>query len=197
MALGCFNSVIGNPCSVALDNTSEYCIVSTIFEVWDTASLSKWKVILLRMVDAISTLVVEVLNILLWYSVDEYNQMVLPTPPEVSELSQCLIAMALGLCFGLAAFLGQTGLLCLVEGRGGDLGADTSAPWLAAKRRVSQWVISGVGLVSCVLHWYGMWKMLDYFFLPQHPVMSNLITAGAGMAGLCLTGASRSGRISY
>ena len=191
MVLGCFNSVLGNPSSVVLDNTSEYCIISTLFSNWDTSSLARWKVTMIRMVDAISTIVVEVLNILLWYSVDGYNQMVLPSPPEVSRLTQCVIPMALGLGFGLAALYTQIILISLVEGRRGDMGDERGGPWQDGKRRMAHWVISSIGLVSSILHWYGLWTMLDYFFIPTHPMLSNLVTAGVGIAGLCLTGASR------
>ena len=191
MVLGCFNSVLGNPSSVVLDNTSEYCIISTLFSNWATNSLARWKVTMIRMVDAISTIVVEVLNILLWYSVDGYNQVVLPSPPEVSRLTQCVIPMALGLGFGLAALYTQIILVSLVEGRRGDMGDERGGPWQDGKRRMAHWVISSIGLVSSILHWYGLWTMLDYFFIPTHPMLSNLVTAGVGIAGLCLTGASR------
>ena len=194
MVLGCFNSVVGNPGSVALDNISEYCIISTLFQSRDTNNLSKWKVRMFLMLDAICTIIVEILNILLWFAIDAFNDLVLPSPPEVSKVTQCSLAIALGLGFGLLACFVQVGLLSIVEGRNGDLGDlgdDDGTFSQKAKRKISHWVISSLALLSCVLHWYGLWKLLDYFFLPQHPIMSNLVTAGAGIAGLCMSGASR------
>ena len=49
-----------------------------------------------------------------------------------------------------------------------------------------------VGLLSTIFHWYGMWTLLDYYILPQHPITSNLLTAGLGILGLSLLGASKS-----
>lgn len=46
--------------------------------------------------------------------------------------------------------------------------------------------------MSTIFHWYGMWTLLDYYILPEEPVLSNLVTAGVGIVGLSILGASRS-----
>merc|ERR1719222_311908 len=59
-------------------------------------------------------------------------------------------------------------------------------------RRVAEALLSTLGLISSVLHWYGVWTLLDSFFLPTQPVTSNLLSAFLGIGGLCLLGASKS-----
>jgi len=190
MSVRCFNSVVGNPTSVALDNTKDYCSISTLFSEIDVNTLKKWQLKLLPLIDSVCTVTIEILNILLWYAVDEVLLMILPAYPQVSKLSQCLHPLAFGLLTGTLAFYGQMVIVCFVDGRTGEgLRPLSGISW---RRKITDWLLSGMGMLSSVLHWYGLWTLLDYFFLPNLPKLSNIITAIFGILGMCLTGCSRS-----
>ena len=189
MSVRCFNSVVGNPTSVALDNTKDYCSISTLFSDVDVSTLKKWQLRLLPFIDSVCTVTIEISNILLWYAVDEILLMILPAYPQVSKLSQCLQPLGLGLLSGTLAFYGQMVIVCFVDGLTGEgLRPLNGISW---RRKVTDWLLSGMGMLSSVLHWYGLWTLLDYFFLPNLPKLSNIITAIFGILGMCLTGASR------
>ena len=155
---GSFNSVVlGLPTSVSLDNRSDYCIVTTQLRSSALKSLKNpsWKALVMIIGDALLTIFVEVLVILVWYSLDSHNQILLPDYPYVSKLTQCLVPMALGFGFGVLALLVCFLAVWMLEG----IEDSSHVQWLT-KRRVSHWIVAVVGLLSSSLHWVGLWLQL-------------------------------------
>ena len=193
MYIGCFNSVGGAPSSIALDNTSDYCILPTFNISSDCNSktlIKRHHYSMLTMYgDLTCTLLLEILNIFLWFAIEELIPVALGTYPKVSQAYQCLLPVCLGFIIGILAFYCQIGLVCLVDGRAGE--NFICDRFYILKRKLCHWILSSLALLSSVLHWYGLWTLLDYFFLPNSPVASNILTATLGIAGMCLTGCSR------
>jgi len=192
----CFNSNIGVPGSIELDNRPDYCVVYTLL-----SSLVEKKSLLmgycLILADVFSTVTIEILVIFCWFGTYEIIVYTLPAQPSVSQLMECLIPIALGVLSGVVAFVAQMLILVWIEGK--------HSGW--AQRRVAHFVIACIGefqyarlhiygynnsgLLSTIFHWYGMWTLLDYYILPHHPVYSNLLTSAIGIIGLSVLGASR------
>jgi len=180
----CFNSNIGVPASINLDNDDDtYCKVETFLSetVWEKSEQKAMRLFWL-LADVLITVIIEILVIICWFGTYEIIVYTLPSQPDVSKLQECIIPLILGVLFGGVAYAVQLLCLVLVEGR-------NSRP---AKRRVVQFIIALFGLMSTIFHWYGMWTLLDYYILPEEPVLSNLVTAGVGIVGLSILGASRS-----
>jgi len=182
---GCFNTVNGVPATVSTDWGGGYCVVSTRLEEKDLSSKSPSAKALWKCADWVCTVILEIFGIQAWHGAETFISSQLPAPPQVSLLFHCLLPVALGSLLGAVAFFVQMLVLyCLETWEGKDE--------REGGRRIAEALLSTLGLVSSVLHWYGVWTLLDSFFLPSQPITSNLVSAFLGIGGLCLLGASKS-----
>ena len=131
---GSFNSNIGVPGSIEMDNIPDYCVVTTFL-----SHVDKLKSPLVRscliVADVISTSIIEILVIVCWFGTYEYIVYTLPAQPSVSQLAECLIPLALGMVSGAVAVVAQLGLVVWVEGRQSS----------QVKRRVAHFLIALLG----------------------------------------------------
>ena len=133
----CFNSNIGVPASINLDNNDDtYCKVETFLSetVWEKSEQKAMRLFWL-LADVLITVIIEILVIICWFGTYEIIVYTLPSQPDVSKLQECIIPLILGALFGGVAYAVQLLCLVLVEGR-------NSRP---AKRRVVQFIIALLG----------------------------------------------------
>ena len=128
--LGSFNSNIGVPGSVGLDNTEDYCIVS-IFNGLDPKNH------VFKVVNIIISIIIEVLVIVCWFGTYEVLVYTLPSQPEVSKLLECLLPIVFGIISGALAFLVQLCFIISIEKRKNS----SNIP-----RRLAQVIISSIGI---------------------------------------------------
>ena len=129
--LGSFNSNIGVPGSVSLDNTDDYCIVSTY-------SRSHLKNQCYKVINIIISIIIEVLVIICWFGTYEVLVYTLPSQPEVSQLLECLLPIVFGVLSGGLAFIVQLCFIIMIEKRTIH---SSNIP-----RRLAHMIISSIGI---------------------------------------------------
>jgi len=174
--MGCFQTVVGVPAQTASDFTREYCLDTTALQPESLPDTRTWFVIVF---DAVLTVSLELAVVMTWFCTNEVLRNHLTFTP-------CLLCWIIGTGIGALAFLAQLVLLPLIEK---DEMETSSKRFL---RRLVQFVLSSLGLLSTVFHWYGMWVLLDRNFLVENPMLSNIISGTAGFLGLTALQVSRS-----
>ena len=133
--LRCFNSNIGVPASINLDNDDDtYCQVETFLKPIVEKKTDLVKICLI-LSDVVCTVIIEILVIICWFGTYEIIVHNLPSQPGVSQLLECLIPLLLGVLSGAVAFSVQLLSLVLVEGSKSGI----------SKRRAAQFFIACLG----------------------------------------------------
>ena len=137
--VGCFNSNIGVPGSIELDNTNDYCVIYTYLSSTDRKK-SPFVRFGLILADVLCSVIIEILVIVCWFGTYEIIVYTLPAQPSVSQLVECLIPIMLGVLSGAVAFLAQLVILVWVEGK--------RSGWV--QRRAAHFVIACLGIAAFI-----------------------------------------------